>query len=347
MLKKTIPTIILGGSGYVSAELIRLILMHPAFRLDTIVSSSHQGQRIDAAFPHLTGVTGELAFSGIEDAIAILDGKRQVAVFSAMPHGETAAVLQSLMGGSSDAVKLVDVSADFRLSSAEKFEEVYKHNHGAPEMFDSFTCALPDIESSTPEGYIAHPGCFTTCVVLGSAPLIKLGLLSSPSISVSAVTGSTGAGRQPRAGTHHPERQSAMWAYEPLRHRHVPEMRQLLDGAQINFVPHSGPFSRGIHATIFGNSIKPWSAEELVEKYQEFYTNSPFVTVGTRLPSVKEIVGSNRCCIGIASQGDQVVITSVIDNLVKGAAGGAVQWMNRLFALDEDAGLNIPMPGWI
>ena len=347
MPAKTISTVILGGSGYVSAELIRLVLSHPSFRLDAAVSSSHQGERLDEMFTHLAGAAEDMTFAGIEALEPILANKRQVALFLALQHGETASALQ-LMGPSlHDAVKVVDVSADFRLANPDTFAEVYGQPHGAPELYSKFHCGLPDLESDTPDAYISHPGCFTTCVTLGSAPLAKLSLLASPHLTVSAVTGSSGAGRQPRAGTHHPQRQSALWAYEPLRHRHIPEMQQLLGVERIDFVPHSGPFSRGIHSTIFADLKQETSTENLVTQYTEFYKSSPFISVGTRLPSVKEIVGSNRCHIGISVDGKRVVVTSVIDNLVKGAAGGAVQWMNRLFGLSQDTGLTAPMPGYI
>ncbi|MBS1722168.1 MAG: N-acetyl-gamma-glutamyl-phosphate reductase [Armatimonadetes bacterium] len=351
MQSKTIPTVVLGGSGYVSAELVRLLLGHPAFRLEHVVSASHVGQRLDEVFPHLAGACGDLKFTAMEEAQTQLATKKQAAVFSAMQHGASAAALQELLCAASPSVKAVDVSADFRLKDPAEFKSVYGADHGAPALFDQFTCALPDLEHGVPEGHVSHPGCFTTCVSLGSAPLTKLGLLESPTLIVSAVTGSSGAGRQPKSGTHHPERQSALWAYEPLKHRHVREMEQLLEAdgqkPQVHFVPHSGPFSRGIHATIFANAKKAQKASDLVETYADFYASSPFVSVGTRMPSVKEVVGSNRCHIGVAVQGRQIVVTSVIDNLVKGAAGGAVQWMNRLLSLEEGTGLTTPVPGWV
>lgn len=351
MRSPTIPTLVLGGSGYVSAELIRLLAGHPSFRLDCVVSSSHAGERIETVFPHFAGALGDLAFSGMEEAKQWIDSKRRVALFSALPHGEAASLSELLAASSAAEVSIVDMSADFRLSDPEAFSTVYGMPHGAPGLYSEFTCALPDLPGETPEGHVSHPGCFTTCVALGAAPFLKLGLLAEPKLAVSAVTGSTGAGRQPRTGTHHPERQSALWAYDPLRHRHTHEMRRLLahDGVapDIAFVPHSGPFSRGIHATIFADLSASQSPEELVGAYTDFYSGTPFVETSLRLPSVKEVVGSNRCHIGIAVEGTKAVVTCVIDNLVKGAAGGAVQWMNRLFALEPSQGLTTPMPGWI
>ncbi|MBL8088004.1 MAG: N-acetyl-gamma-glutamyl-phosphate reductase [Chthonomonas sp.] len=350
MLSKTIPTLVLGGSGYVAAEVMRLLLGHPNFRIEAVISTTHADQRVDEQFPHLAGAARDLAFSDLSVAKELIASKRQLAVFSALPHGETAAALDDLLKGSGDAVRVVDMSADFRYPGADQYEAIYGKEHGAKGLMHRFICACPDLQKETPDAYIAHPGCFTTTVVLALAPLQALEL-TVPNYAVSAVTGSTGAGRQPRAGTHHPERQSALWSYEPLRHRHQAEMTMIAarfgTTPTLAFVPHSGPFARGIHATVFAQLHRPHSAEEIVQQLQEFYSATPFVQVGTRMPSVKEIAGSNRCHIGVAVQGQQLVLTSVIDNLVKGAAGGAVQWMNRLCGLDQAAGLMHPVPGWI
>lgn len=345
MVKKTIPTVVLGGSGYVAGEILRILMNHPHFRIDSVVSSSHCGSRIDDIFPHLTGPAGDLVFEPTEEALPLIQGKRQVAVFSALPHGETAPILQRLLGSGTEA-KVVDMSADFRYRSSEAYQAVYGKPHPTPDMISAFDCVLPDLSSATPEKFLSHPGCFTTGVVLGLAPL--MGLIE-PNVSVSAITGSTGAGQQPGAGTHHPHRQSSMWAYQPLTHRHVPEMKTLLgaEDLSIAFVPHSGPFARGIHVTMFAR-LKPGVSEDQVQTaYDKMYANSPFVKASGRMPTVKEIVGSNRCHIGLAVADGQIVVTSVIDNLVKGAAGGAVQWMNRLFALDETEGLTHAVHGWI
>jgi N-acetyl-gamma-glutamyl-phosphate reductase common form len=349
MLNKTIPTIVLGGSGYVAAEILGLLFNHPKFRIETVVSSTNEGVRVDEVFPHLTGVAEDLTFHSIESAKPRLGGKRQVAVFSAMPHGETAHVLAELLSEDS-AAKVVDVSADFRHSDPAEYARIYGKDHPAPDLLSRFSCALPDIQKETGEEFVSHPGCFSTGVTLGVAGLLASDLIE-PSVQASSVTGSTGAGKQPAAGTHHPHRQSSMWAYQPLTHRHKPEIEMLLrphaPDISVAFVPHSGPFARGIHSTIFGKLKKRASTDEVVEAVGAFYRHSPFVKVSSKMPTLKEIVGSNRCHIGLAVEGDQVIATSVIDNLVKGAAGGAVQWMNRLFGLDEKEGLVHAVPGWI
>lgn len=349
MPKKNIPTIVLGGSGYVAAEILGLLLNHPSFRVESLVSTSNHGTRIDEVFPHLTGAAGDLALAEISSAETWLKGNRQVAVFSAMPHGETASVFQQLFG-SGTAAKVVDVSADFRFSDPEQYQAIYGKPHEAPDLLSQFVCNLPDITKETPEQFVSHPGCFTTGITLALAPLFA-GKLIDPRVRVSSVTGSTGAGRQPAAGTHHPHRQSSMWAYQPLVHRHQPEIEMLLGWfepeVQVGFVPHSGPFSRGIHSTIFCDLKSSRSAGDVVEAMQSFYSGSPFIKIGERMPTLKEIVGTNRCHIGVAVSGSQLIVTSVMDNLVKGAAGGAIQWMNRMFGLEETEGLTHAVPGWI
>jgi N-acetyl-gamma-glutamyl-phosphate reductase len=182
-------------------------------------------------------------------------------------------------------------------------------------------------------------------------PLLAAGLCEG-SIFVSAITGSSGSGRLPSETTHHPARRSNVRAYAILAHRHEFEMRRLLapalGGGQIDveFVPHSGPFARGIHATVRMSLREPVSAAEAVDVLNAFYGDSSFVSASTEAPSLTEVVGTNRCRIGVATRGRTLVATSVIDNLVKGAAGGGVQWMNRLFGLDDAAGLRAPGLGW-
>lgn len=349
-MSKHIPAAVLGGTGYVAAEMIGHLINHPSFRLDALISTSQAGSRVDEVFPHLTGPAGDLCFKAWEDADALFQSRRKVAVFSALPHGDAAALLDGLLARSAADVTVVDVSADFRFRTSDAYAAVYGKPHPAPGLLERFVCALPDMEKATPDGHVSHPGCFTTCVTLGLAPLFAANLLE-PHVHVSAVTGSTGAGRQPGAGTHHPHRQSSMWAYQPLCHRHRPEIEFLLQpyepDAAVTFVPHSGPFARGIHATSFATLRKAVDLEQAIVECRQFYSKSPFVTVGTKMPELKSIVGTNRCHIGIAIEGKNIVVTSVIDNLVKGAAGGAVQWMNRLFGLQETEGLMNAVPGWI
>ena len=348
-----IDTLVIGASGYVGGELLRLLALHPRLRVEGVVSRSLSGQRVSDHFPHLASCHAGLRFSTHDAVAGCLAGEGPLAVFSAAPHGESASLIDDLLeraSRSARVVSLVDLSADFRLADAQLYEATYGKPHDAPGRLADFQCALPDLEKDTPSGPVAHPGCFTTAVTLACAPLEALGL-AEPHYAVSAVTGSTGSGRQPSATTHHPERHGNLRAYSPLRHRHVAEMEMLLgrlsgERPHVSFVPHSGPFARGIHATVHVRLARELSAAELREAVSGFYGESPFVSVMKRPPSIKEVVGTNRCALAVEANGHDAVVLSVIDNLTKGAAGGAVQWMNRLLGLDPKAGLELPGWGW-
>jgi N-acetyl-gamma-glutamyl-phosphate reductase len=245
---------------------------------------------------------------------------------------------------------VVDLSADFRFADAAAWERAYGHPHGAPELLDGFVCALPELVAGTPGRAIAHPGCFTTATLLAAVPLLRAGLVE-PQVTVVAITGSTGAGRSPGPSTHHPERRSTLFAYSPLAHRHQPEMEALAAAAgapaSFHFVPHSGPFARGIHATLVMRPTPGATAAAALAALRDAYAGAPFVDVLAAPPRLQDVVGTNRCRLAVAADGETLVAFSVIDNLVKGAAGGAVQWMNRLLGYDETAGLTSPGLGWL
>ena len=181
-------------------------------------------------------------------------------------------------------------------------------------------------------------------------PLLR-SRLTEADVFISGVTGSTGSGKSPVPGTHHPERNSNLYAYKPLAHRHAPEVAGLAEAAsgratRVHFVPHSGPFARGIHVTVQAKAVESVSERQLRDAFEHAYEQTPFVHVVDGTPRIKDVVASNHCHIGVATDGDTVVVMAAIDNLVKGAAGGAVQWMNRLWGLPETAGLDQPAPGW-
>ncbi|HSU82731.1 MAG TPA: N-acetyl-gamma-glutamyl-phosphate reductase, partial [Thermoanaerobaculia bacterium] len=264
------PAIVLGGTGYVAGELLRLLAGHPFLRVEAVLSDSQAGGTVEAAFPHLAGCYPGLAFSGRED-LARLTGERETAaILCAAPHGAAAPLLDEALTAAEragSAVKVVDVSADFRFADGEAYQSVYKHAHGAPGRLGEFRCAVPEHLAETPAGHVGHPGCFVTATLLAAVPLLKLGLVE-PRLSVVAVTGSTGAGRKPTDTTHHPARRSNLFAYSPLAHRHEPEMRALAAAAsgveaEIFFTPQSGPFARGIYATLQGRLARPMEAEEV------------------------------------------------------------------------------------
>jgi N-acetyl-gamma-glutamyl-phosphate reductase common form len=350
---KQVPAIVLGGSGYVSGELLRLLAGHPHFSLAGVLSDSQPGEPIGSAFGHLAGVYPGTRFqsqSQIEDLMRELP---QPAVFCAAPHGAAAALIDSLLNiaaAAGHAPRVVDISADFRYATEAAYEAVYKHAHGAPQRLREFTCALPEHLSAAPTAHVAHPGCFASAILLASVPLLKLSLIS-PTLFVSGVTGSTGSGRKPVAGTHHPLRHSDLYAYNALAHRHTPEVvacALAASGVEADFafVPHSGPFSRGIHVTVQASLKSTRDTRQVLALLQEFYANAPFVRVNDAAPRVKHVVTSNYAHLSAVANGRTVAVMCVVDNLTKGAAGGAVQWMNRLFDLPETSGLLAPAPGW-
>jgi N-acetyl-gamma-glutamyl-phosphate reductase len=305
------------------------------------------------AFPHLASAYPDTLFKSQADIESLVATHPQSAVFSAAPHGVSAALIDSLLKAAEKAgtkPRVVDISADYRYSSAASYEQVYKHAHGAPERIREFTCAVPEHLAKVATTHVAHPGCFATSILLASVPLLARGLVE-PRLFVTGVTGSTGSGRKPVEGTHHPLRHSDLYSYNALAHRHVPEVTACAQAAtgiaaDFAFVPHSGPFARGIHTTVQGTLKSALDTAAVIAELRDFYKSSPFVRVTGSAPRVKDIVASNYAHLSAAANGRTVAVMCVVDNLNKGAAGGAVQWMNRLFGLPESEGLTAPAPGW-
>jgi N-acetyl-gamma-glutamyl-phosphate reductase len=347
------PAIVLGGTGYVAGELLRLLASHPYFDLAAVASDSQPDEPVAQFFRHLQPVLPHLRFASHEEILEYVTANPTTAVFSAAPHGVSAALIDRLLTAAEQAdtqARVVDISADFRYASADAYEAVYKHAHGAPDRLVEFTCAVPEHLNALATPHVAHPGCFATAVLLASVPLLSLDIIE-PRLFVSGVTGSTGSGRQPVAGTHHPQRHGDMYAYNALAHRHAPEitaLAQAASGTQADFafVPHSGPFARGIHVTVQATLQDSMSTHELVHALREYYDQSVFVRVGGEMPRLKDVVASNFAELSGVSNGRTVAVMCAIDNLTKGAAGGAVQWMNRMFGHEETAGLMTPAPGW-
>jgi N-acetyl-gamma-glutamyl-phosphate reductase len=348
-----IPTVVLGGTGYVAGELLRLIAGHPNFALAGVMSDSQHGESVAAAFRHLAPAYPHERFKSQADLEEIVAREPATAIFSAAPHGAAAALIDRLLSAAESAGRaphVVDISADYRYGSASGYAAVYGHAHGAPARIAQFTCAVPEHLARSPTPHVAHPGCFATAALLASVPLIKLRLTQGP-LFISGVTGSTGSGRKPVEGTHHPTRHSDLYAYGTLSHRHAPEIRAGVAAAtgieaQIAFAPHSGPFARGIHVTVQASLRGPVDSADVVAAMREFYAGAPFVRVNDAAPRLKDVAASNYAALGAVSDGQTLAVFSVLDNLDKGAAGGAVQWMNRLYNLPETAGLTAPAAGW-
>jgi N-acetyl-gamma-glutamyl-phosphate reductase common form len=348
-----VPTLVLGGTGYVAGELLRLVALHPQLELRAALSDSKPGERLAVAFPHLAPVYPELAFCDLGEAERLITSLPSTAVLAAAPHGVSAALIDRLLAAAAAAgtrPRVVDISADYRFADPKAYAGVYGHAHGAPARLREFSCAVPEHLATLTTPHVAHPGCFATAMLLAIVPLIKLGLVE-PTFYVAAVTGSTGSGRAPVDGTHHPRRHSDLYAYGALAHRHAPEVMALtraLTGrdAELNFVPHSGPFARGIHATVQARLARPMPAAEVRAALASFYSGQPFVRILDDAPRLKDIVASNYAQLSASTNGNTLAVMSVLDNLTKGAAGGAVQWINRMFGWPETTGLTAPAAGW-
>jgi N-acetyl-gamma-glutamyl-phosphate reductase common form len=347
------PAIVLGGTGYVAGELLRLIAGHPQLELAAILSDSQPGAPVAAAFAHLRSAYPELKFAGIDAVETLIRSAARTALFSAAPHGVAAALIDRLLKAAEEAgtrTHCVDISADFRYSSPAAYEAVYKHAHGAPARIREFTCAVPEHLPTSPTPHVAHPGCFATATLLAIVPLLALGL-TDPRLFVTGITGSTGSGRKPIEGTHHPHRHSDLYSYGALSHRHVPEIiacAKFATGieAELNFVPHSGPFARGIHVTVQASLKRSIDTAQALQALKVYYKDCPFVRVGDTAPRSKDVATSNYSNLSAVTNGNSIAVMAVVDNLNKGAAGGAIQWMNRLLGLAETTGLTAAAPGW-
>jgi N-acetyl-gamma-glutamyl-phosphate reductase len=352
-VSERIPAFVLGGTGYVAGELLRLIAQHPQLEVAAVMSDGQPGTKVAAAFPHLASAYPALEFAALDELESRMRRTPRSALFCAAPHGAAAALIDRLLAAAETGgteTHCVDISADYRYTSADAYQAVYKHAHGAPARIREFTCAVPEHLDLAPTPHVAHPGCFATAALLAVVPLLALGL-AEPRLFIAGVTGSTGSGRKPVEGTHHPLRHGDLYAYAALAHRHAPEiaacaLRASGVAAEIHFVPHSGPFARGIHVTVQAAMQQPSSSTEVQAALAEYYRDRPFVRVVAAPPRVKDVATSNYAHLHAVADGTSLAVMCVLDNLNKGAAGGGVQWMNRLLGFDETCGLTAAAPGW-
>ncbi len=341
---------VIGGSGYGGAEMIRRLLVHPDVELVRVASVDFVGEPLSAADPALEGVT-ELRFEGLSPAEA---ARGTDVVLLGLPHTVAASKVPEL--AALPALKVVDMSGDFRLKDAAEYARWYKHVHPCPERLREFVYGLPELnrEAIRAARFVASPGCFATTIELALLPLARAGLLEGV-VHVQGITGSSGSGVAPSAGTHHPVRAGNLRTYKPLEHQHVPEIVQTLHAAgardvALRFVPVSAPLSRGILATAFVELPEAWTQERLEGLYRETFAGEPFVRVPRRrLPEVAAVSGSNSAEVGVAAGPARagrrtVTLFGATDNLVKGGAGQAIQNMNLVLGLDERASLADPGP---
>ena len=344
-MAKRFKAAIIGGSGYGGAEMARRLLLHPDVELVRVASIDHVGKPVWHAHPHLTGLT-DLVFEDIAPREA---AKGCDVALLALPHKVTAAKVPELIAA---GVKIVDMSGDFRLRDAATYEKFYAATHPHPELLGTFVYGLPELNRKAIQAskYIASPGCFATTIELALLPLARAGMLDGVVVHVQGITGSSGSGIAPQAGTHHPSRAGNLKTYKPLEHQHVPEIVQTLGdagakGVELRFVPVSAPLTRGIFATCFLELEPAVGAKELTALFDEAYQREPFVRrPANRLPEVVAVAGSNHVEVGVVagpvSNGKRTVTCfSAIDNLIKGGAGQAIQNMNLILGCDERASL--------
>ena len=324
---------ILGASGYVGGELMRLIAGHPALEVVTAFGASAAGKPVAALHPHLA-----LAYPGRQFAAwdpALLDGCDLI--LAALPHGETQRLADELLA---PGVPLVDLGADFRLRSAADYERWYGEPHARPDLIGSFAYGLPEFFRDAIKGSkrVAAPGCYPTAANLVLRPLIEAGMIEPQGIVVDAASGVSGAGRVAAAATHYCSVEGNMRAYGLLNHRHTAEM-EMVSGGQVLFTPHLVPMSRGILATCYAKATGPCDPLAVLA---DAFANERFVHVGEALPETKWAAGSNAAFLTARhdERSGTVVALAAIDNLGKGAAGQMLQCANLMLGLDEGVGLS-------
>lgn len=339
---------IIGATGYAGIELVRLLLQHPQATVAAVSSVSFEGQALADVYPNLNGITS-LTCTNAEDVISQSD-----VVFAALPHGlsqDTAAACVK------QEKKFIDLGADFRLDDPAEYTRWYQCEFKHPELHQQAVYGLCELfrEDIRKASVIGNPGCYPTSVALGLAPALQKGLVSPSGIVVDSKSGTTGAGRKPTQTTHFPDCNEAFSAYKVASHRHTPEIEQTLSklagqAATITFVPHLLPVNRGILSTIYARLSKGVTPDQVRQVYEQAYAYEPFVRVlapGKEV-NIRNVRCSNYCDIQVYTDVHTglLVVTSVIDNMVKGAAGQAIQNMNLMFGLEETAGLTMIPPAF-
>lgn len=332
---------VVGGTGYTGVELLRLLAKHPRVQLQAITSRAEAGMPVSQMFPSLRGYV-DLAFSHPDEARL---GECDL-VFFATPNGIAMQQTRELLDA---GVKVIDLAADFRIKDIAVWEKWYGMTHACPDLVAEAVYGLPEVnrDKIKQARLVANPGCYPTAAQLGFIPLLEAGVVEEGSLIADCKSGVSGAGRKAEVHTLFSEAADNFKAYGVAGHRHLPEIRQGLTHVAgkpvgLTFVPHLTPMIRGIHATLYGRLKKDVDLQAL---FEQRYANEPFVDVmpAGSMPETRSVRGANLCRIAVhrPQGGDTVVVLSIIDNLVKGAAGQAVQNMNIMFGMPEQAGLDI------
>jgi N-acetyl-gamma-glutamyl-phosphate reductase len=327
---------IINVTGYAGSEIARILHNHPDVEITSITGRSSAGKKVGEVYPHLSDINLNISeeISGNPDVI-----------FSALPHAASAEKIQKLIN---NKVKIIDISADFRLKNIDIWESTYQIKHPCPENINKAIYGLPEIYKKEIKNtnLVANPGCFPTGAILANAPLLKENIIE-PSIINDSKTGISGAGRTSKLEFGFSEINENCTAYGLTGHRHQPEIEQELNNfsneqkVKVTFVPHLVPMTRGILGTNYSVLTKNMHQKEIMELYRDFYSDSPFVKISEVSPSTKQTWGNNNCIIYpyINQQNGIIVVVTALDNLVKGAAGAAVQNMNLMLNIPEETGL--------
>lgn len=336
---------IAGASGYTGLELIRLLVKHPDAELAVLTSETFQGQKVAEVFPSLNGIV-DLELRPLDENIA----NDCDVLFLALPHTTAMSKLPAYL--QSDC-KVIDLSADYRLKDPEAYTDWYSVTHTHPELLEQAVYGLPELhrEAIQSARFIANPGCYPTSVILALAPLLKTDWVDLGSIISDSKSGVSGAGRKPSLTTQYSEVNEGVSPYGLAGHRHTPEMEQEISNlagkpVRITFSPHLLPMTRGMLSTVYINLNQAFTDEKLVEHYRDFYKDESFIRVLNpgKFASSHHVLSSNFCDIGLKvdSRNQRLIITSALDNLIKGASGQAIQNMNIMLGLDEKTGLMAP-----
>ena len=330
---------ILGATGYTALELIRILLRHPEVEITALTTRQPEPLPIGQIHPSLAGRIDVLCENLSPGQLA----ERVDIAFCALPHGASMAAIPELLGG---GCRVIDLSADYRLSDPGVYEAWYGLVHTDPTRLGKTVYGLPELFADKIPGaeLVANPGCYTSTSILGLAPLLCGGFVEPDSIIIDAKSGVSGAGRKPKQGTLYAECNESLSAYGVGNHRHTPEIDQVLTAksgkdVRVVFTPHLAPMDRGILCTMYASPAKDASAEDLLSAMREFYAGKPFVRVVDHLPATKHVTHTNYCDMTVRFNRGRVVVLSVTDNLIKGAAGVAVQNLNLLCGFDEATAL--------
>jgi N-acetyl-gamma-glutamyl-phosphate reductase len=337
---------IIGATGYAGAELVRILSAHPQVELVALVTQSYGGKAFCEVYPHLYKY---VMLECRELDLPALADKADV-VFAALPHGHAVPVAGEVLGRGK---KFIDLGADFRFGRRDVYEQWYKVEHSGEKLLEQAVYGLPEIhrDKIRSASLVGNPGCYPTSVILGLAPLLRNGLIDPGSIIIDSKSGVSGAGRGLSLGTHFSEVNENFRAYNVGVHRHTPEIEQELsklagEDVVVSFTPHLTPMNRGILSTMYAGLKQEMTLEQVRSVYEEFYRSEFFVRLLPPgiLPQTKAVTGSNHCDIVpvVDPRTGRVVVISAIDNLIKGAAGQAVQNMNLMFGLPETTGLDRP-----